>query len=88
MSEWAEEHGLGADPKESRARRQRNRENSAAILTERGVFFRTNNGGVHLMVGKPVVADFWPGTGYFRFRLSGARGRGVHNLLRAMGYRL
>lgn len=72
---------------ESAARRASNRERSAAILTERGIPFVTNNGGVHLQVGKPVIADFWPGTGYFRFRLSGVKGRGVFNLLRSMGVR-
>lgn len=69
-----------------KVKRAENRENSAAILTERGVAFEAKNGGAHLVVshgGK--VADFWPGTGLYGLRKKRGYRRGVFNLLRELG---
>lgn len=80
----AAEIGMNA---ESIERRADNRDRSAAILDRLGVSFESKNGGAHLIVthdGKTV--DFWPGTGKFIQRQSGARhGRGVFNLMKLLG---
>lgn len=66
----------------SKERRKHNRDNSAALLLERGVEFETRNDGVHLIVkGRDCLIDFWPGTGKYITR-NGKQGRGVHSLLR------
>ena len=69
----------------SQERRAGNRENSAAILRERGIAFEEKNDGAHLIVrhgGK--VADFWPGTGKWRIRGVEAYKRGVFPLIAAL----
>lgn len=71
---------------ESAERRSKNRESSAAILTEHGVKFESKSTGVHLIVtheGK--VVDFWPGTGKYIVRGTGKSGRGVFNLIKLVG---
>ena len=71
---------------ESAERRAGNRDSSAALLAERGIAFESKNSGVHLIVTHgEKVADFWPGTGKFIVR-GGRDGRGVFNLLKAIGY--
>lgn len=73
---------------ESQARRADNRESSANILTEHGVQFETKNMGAHLIVSHDGhVIDFWPGTGKYIPRSGGRPGRGVFNLLKAIGAR-
>lgn len=76
---------LGWD-QESQVRRGENRENSAVILTERGVQFEAKNMGAHLIVShEGKIVDFWPGTGKYIPRGFGRPGRGVFNLLKAIG---
>jgi len=61
--------------KDGQERRANNRENSAAMLLERGISFESCNGGAHLIVshgGK--VVDFWPGTGKWLVRGAAMRG--------------
>lgn len=65
-------------------KRAKNREDSTAMLTERGIFFTAHNDGAHLIVADRW--DFWPGTGKFKERRgrpgkSLRTGRGVRNLL-------
>lgn len=69
----------------SQEKRAKNRANSTALLTEKGVFFTSHNQGAHLIVAD--AWDFWPGTGKFGERRGRSgkpkrEGRGVHNLLR------
>lgn len=72
--------------KESQERRAANRENSARILEQSDVAFESKNAGAHLIVEtSTATADFWPGTGKFTVRGSGKYGRGVFNLLKALG---
>lgn len=72
---------------ESAERRAGNRESSAALLAERGVAFESKNSGVHLIVTHgEKVADFWPGTGKYIVR-GGRQGRGVFNMLQAIGFK-
>lgn len=67
---------------ESKARRARNREKSAALLTELGIEFALRNDGAHLIVHGGTY-DFWPGTGLWRERMpNGATGRGVRGLIK------
>jgi hypothetical protein len=71
---------------ESQARRADNRESSAAILAEHGVAFERKNMGAHLVVSHAGhVVDFWPGTGKYIPRGVLRPGRGVFNLLKAIG---
>lgn len=68
---------------ESKERRAKNRQSSAAILDAHGIAYETNNGGVHLVIKLDDRAiDFWPGTGTFTDRKMNRTGRGVHNLLK------
>lgn len=53
------------------------------ILTQHDVGFRSYNDGVHLFVRGFV--DFYPGTGLWRSRATGERGRGIFDLLRFLG---
>lgn len=69
---------------EGKARRERNRESSAALLKRKGVGFTEHNNGAHLVVdGHRGKVDFWPGTGKWIAR-NGVKGRGVFNMLRAI----
>lgn len=71
--------------KESQTRRGANRARSAQLLTDSGISFKSNNAGAHLIVThNDTVADFWPGTGKWIIRGSGAYNRGVFNLLKAL----
>lgn len=66
----------------SKEKRSDNRENSAALLTEHGISFKTRNNGAHLIVeGRDGCIDFWPGTGKFIAR-DGRNGRGVFNVIK------
>lgn len=69
--------------KASSDRRAANRENSAALLSSKGIEFTTNNDGIHLMVSHAGgVIDFWPGTGRWRTRTTPViERRGVHDLI-------
>jgi len=70
----------------SRARKLRNKNQSAFILEKNGVHFETHNNGVHLVImHNDVFVDFWPSTGKFIFRTSSIKGRGVFNLLKKLG---
>lgn len=67
-------------------RRARNRAKSTEMLRRRGVAFLTRNEGNHLIVeAHERQIDFWPSTGAFIFRDTGQKGRGVFNLLEAIG---
>lgn len=65
---------------EKKAKRAANRESSPALLREAGVQFIEKNGGSHLIVANATF-DFWPGTGKWIERATGAKGRGVFKLL-------
>lgn len=81
--ERAVEIGMNA---ESAERRAANRENSAQLLERHGVLFDVKNAGAHLVVTHDGrVADFWPGTGKYIPRGFGRPGRGVFNLMKALG---
>ena len=68
--------------KVTKEKRRSNLKSSTKVLEESGVTFKSNNGGVHLVVtGRDVKIDFWPSTGKFRTR-DGYTGRGVYNMLR------
>lgn len=64
-----------------KARRASNRERSVAILQEKGIEFERFSES-HLRIGR---FDFWPGTGLFINRDTKREGRGVFNLLQALG---
>jgi len=67
-------------------KRETNRKTSAEILIERGIAFRTNNDGVHLMIDADSgVIDFWPGTGRWKDRETNTTGFGISSLLAFMG---
>lgn len=71
----------------SQQKRARNREDSARVLTSKGVPFTQHNAGAHLVVtvGEQVV-DFWPGTGKWITRGKARfEGRGVFRLLAYIG---
>lgn len=63
-------------------KRESNTTHSTKLLIERGIRFQSKNGGAHLIIEDRV--DFWPSTGLYIERKSGARGRGVANLLRLL----
>ena len=65
-----------------REKRQRNKEQSTALLIERGIKFESRNDGVHLMIetAKGRV-NFYPSTGLYNGAL---QGRGVFNLLKEL----
>lgn len=78
-----------AQRRESQQRRARHREQSAAVLRERGIPFNVHNKGAHLIVNGPkgsrIAFDFWPGTGLWKERNGGTRrGRGVMALIKAL----
>lgn len=72
---------------ESKARRERNRENSTRILMQHGVSFSAHNDGAHLIVRHgELKIDFWPATGCYKARIPGSQhGRGVFNLIKELG---
>lgn len=69
--------------KDKQAGREKNRNDSAQMLTDAGIAFEIKNGGAHLIVsGKRGIIDFWPGTGKYIARGAIAcRGRGVRNVI-------
>ena len=70
----------------SKAKRQGNRESSAAILTAAGIKHETHNAGAHLVVTHGGhIYDFWPGTGLWKMRGSLQQHRGVRRLLKQLG---
>ena len=70
---------------ESQERRARNRKASIEHLEAAQVPFDSHNNGAHLVVKfQGVTVDFWPGTGKWAVR-RGLSGRGVFNLLAALG---
>ena len=73
----------------SKLRRAANRENSALILAEHGIFHESPNGGVHLIVKHGVkVVDFWPGTGLWIARKPHYhKARGIFPLIKFLGVR-
>ena len=70
-----------AEREASQAKRASNRRHSAHLLVSAGVPFVSKNGGAHLLVGEPIFADFWPGTGLWIERSTGHKSRGVRNLI-------
>jgi len=78
--DWRE---LNAQRKQKRAD---NRDASVRILASAGIPFKTNNGGVHLIVyGDSLTIDFWPGTGLWEVRGTNERRRGVRHLIKRLG---
>jgi hypothetical protein len=83
----------------SQEKRRSNLDNSTKLLRERGITFDVYNNGVHLVIRSGERTwDFWPSTGKYRERRnhfapgsfamnaqSKTSGRGVFNLLRAIG---
>ena len=71
--------------KRGQAKRRSNAEQSAQILTDRKIGFKTAN-GIHLIIEhNDFVVDFWPSTGKFIFRNSEIKGRGVFKLIKRLG---
>jgi hypothetical protein len=77
-------------------KRGSNRQQSLDLLrSQPGIEISVKNGGAHLIVEcDGSVVDFWPGTGRWIFRRFGPlantvadNGRGVFQMLKAMGYR-
>lgn len=63
-----------------KAKTAHNREHSPNLLREFGFSFAVKNNGARLVVQVAHGAvDFFPGTGLWIDRVSGARGRGVFN---------
>lgn len=71
---------------ESRERRAANAQSSAAMLVKNGLFYTTNNDGVHLIItnGRGATADFWPSTGKFNIRGQRDYHRGVRLLIKKL----
>ena len=71
--------------KRSREKRAANRQSSTQILEDAGIPFESKNMGAHLIVlsGDGYV-DFWPGTGLWKVRNSGQKGRGIKALLKLL----
>lgn len=63
----------------SQEKRAMNRSYSPAMLRDFGIAFESKNGGAHLVVNGRI--DFWPGTGLWIDRGTGAKRRGVRNLI-------
>lgn len=74
---------------ESKERRAKNRDSSAALLRQHSIAFEEKNGGAHLVISDnaSLTVDFWPGTGKWKCRGSGQTGRGVFALLKRLGVR-
>ena len=64
-------------------KRQRNMKDSNTFLVAKGINFRTNNGGAHLIINEPNTGpiDFWPSTGLWIPRNTKKKSRGVQNLI-------
>lgn len=60
-------------------KKQSNLEFSTNKLKEENIHFTSHNSGYHLVVED--VFDFWPTTGKFINRETGASGRGVSNII-------
>ena len=73
----------------SQQKRAHNRNDSADILSQKGVQYSVSNNGAHLIVKHDgVTVDFWPGTGKYIVRTGSRaqlRGRGVFSLLDVLG---
>lgn len=72
--------------RDSRERRAANFQGSAAMLAENGLFYTTNNDGIHMIVtnGRGSTADFWPTTGKFNIRGQQEYHRGVRLLIKKL----
>lgn len=68
----------------SQEKRADNRAASKAILEAAGIPLEVKNNGAHLIVGKPPLIDFWPGTGKWIVRATQRPGRGVYPLLKLL----
>jgi hypothetical protein len=71
----------------SQQKRAKNRESSAKLLVARGIKFRIENNGAHIIITHVVPhIDFWPGTGLWIQRNTNTfkkkEGRGVAHLIR------
>ena len=79
MSDLAETFRLMKE--RNKAKKLSNLEYSTQLLIDKGIEFKSKNGGVHLIVShNGIIADFWPSTGKFQIRGKGYS-RGVKNLL-------
>lgn len=77
MSEFAED--MKAFNQHFKAKKQRNREYSTALLTKEGIEFESRNDGLHLMIDTSKGrVNFYPSTGLYNGAL---QGRGVKNLI-------
>ncbi len=83
MSDLAEDFKAWKEHKQEK--RADNRENSANILTAKGISFESKNAGAHLIIKhNQSVMDFWPGTGKYIFRNQSKSDRGVFNLIKQL----
>lgn len=81
LIEWSKEQR-----ERGKEKRKSNLEYSTALLIEKEVEFQSCNNGLHLIIEtENGTFDFWPSTGKFRNRKSPKHGRGVKNLLKALG---
>lgn len=83
----------------SQQKRRANLHSSTEILRQRGIAFESHNSGLHLVIRRGERTwDFWPSSGKYRerdrsavpgsfavHRKSVSSGRGVFNLLKAIG---
>ncbi len=71
------------DPVEHKKKTSRNRTYCRGKLTDRGIPFTAHNKNAHLVVtGSMEIIDYWPGTGLFKGRQTGVKGRGISNLIK------
>lgn len=65
----------------SQQHRAEKREEGPKLLKEYGVEFVVKNNGAHILIGKPVVANFWPGTGRWTSADNSNNGQGINGMI-------
>ena len=61
-------------------RRRKNRKNGLEKVEKKGLRYTVHNDGAHIVIAGRI--DYWPGTGLFKDRITGKRGRGVKKLMK------
>lgn len=70
---------------QQRVKKRSNLHHSTKQLTEAGIEFTSNNGGIHLVLTKGEQAiDYWPSTGLWWIRGTPNKRRGIANLIKHM----
>ena len=66
-----------------KAKRRSNTEHSTRWLIQKGIKFKSNNGGAHLVIDEPNtgIIDFWPATGLWIPRSTKKKSRGIRPLV-------